>query len=366
MRAISIRPALLRRSSTSLTASSNVAVGLYGDAPAACAASIADKRSAGRPAAPAAATSLRRSRRSVFMGCLPSQCSGYALRRASLASPAALLISIIGGQDLQHNRRIARSRTAPNKQTVRSALVATLRADALILVVDPFDAMQQSYDVGAIRARHQQVLCDLIEPNALPVVISFYSAEPLPSALHDALEHCRPAAPMCADGFSMPLHRSNGIISHRRAIFLLAYEATLDERTAQTVGLLSIQEPIEFRGAYPGMRSDQRQRHFQVAALAALLHCFDRSGFASLWSSVHRSCPPRKSRMLSAISLACVSIAKWPVSRKRTTAWGISRLNASAPGRRKNGSFLPHTAKSDGLWVRKYFWNDGYSATLLL
>jgi len=88
-----------------------------------------------------------------------------------LASPAALLISIIGGQDLQHNRRIARSRTTPNKQTVRSALVATLRADALILVVDPFDAMQQSYDVGAIRARHQQVLCDLIEPNALPVVI---------------------------------------------------------------------------------------------------------------------------------------------------------------------------------------------------
>jgi hypothetical protein len=59
----------------------------------------------------------------------------------------------------------------------------------------------------------------------------------------------------------------------------------------------------------------------------------------------------RKSRMLSAISRACVSSAKWPVSKKRTSARGISRLNASAPGGRKNGSFLPHTAKSGGLCV---------------
>ena len=42
--------------------------------------------------------------------------------------------------------------------------------------------------------------------------------------------------------------------------------------------------------------------------------------------------------MLSAISRACVSKAKWPVSKKRTTALGLSRLNASAPGGKKNGS----------------------------
>src|SRR5215471_15985762 len=72
------------------------------------------------------------------------------------------------------------------------------------------------------------------------------------------------------------------------------------------------------------------------------------------------------SRILSAISPACVSSAKWPVSKKRMTAPGISRLNASAPGGRKNGSFLPHAARKSGLCLRKYSWNDGYSATLLL
>src|SRR5262245_22723936 len=60
-------------------------------------------------------------------------------------------------------------------------------------------------------------------------------------------------------------------------------------------------------------------------------------------------CHFRKSRMLSAISRACVSSAKWPVSKKRTTARGLSRLKASAPGGTKNGSFLPHTAKNGGL-----------------
>src|SRR5262245_25568127 len=67
----------------------------------------------------------------------------------------------------------------------------------------------------------------------------------------------------------------------------------------------------------------------------------------------------RKSRMLSAISRACVSSAKWPVSRKRTTARGLSRLNASAPGGKKNGSVLPHTAKSGGLGGLKDSWKDG-------
>src|SRR6516164_6892816 len=93
----------------------------------------------------------------------------------------------------------------------------------------------------------------------------------------------------------------------------------------------------------------------------------------ALWSptGVRHGCPLplrhfRKSPMLSAMSLACVSSAKWPVSKKRTMAPGISRLNASAPGGRKIGSFLPHAARNSGLCLLKYSWNDGYSATLLL
>ncbi len=56
-----------------------------------------------------------------------------------------------------------------------------------------------------------------------------------------------------------------------------------------------------------------------------------------------------KSRMAVAISAACVSNAKCPVLKKRTTASGMSRLNASAPCGRKNGSFSPHTARKGGL-----------------
>ena len=72
--------------------------------------------------------------------------------------------------------------------TAERARGATLRVDALILVVDPLDAMRQPYDVDVVKARHQQILGDLIEPNARPVVISFYSTEPLPTALRGALE----------------------------------------------------------------------------------------------------------------------------------------------------------------------------------
>ena len=56
----------------------------------------------------------------------------------------------------------------------------------------------------------------------------------------------------------------------------------------------------------------------------------------------------RKPRMAAAIAALCVSNAKWPGSKKRTSAFGMSRLNASAPAGRKNGSFLPHTARSGG------------------
>ena len=67
----------------------------------------------------------------------------------------------------------------------------------------------------------------------------------------------------------------------------------------------------------------------------------------------------------SAISLTWVSSAKWPVGTKRMSASGISRLNASAPAGRKNGSLLPQTASSGGWLARKYSWNLGYSSMLL-
>jgi hypothetical protein len=51
--------------------------------------------------------------------------------------------------------------------------------------------------------------------------------------------------------------------------------------------------------------------------------------------------------------LAWVSSAKWPVSKKRTVAPEMSRLNASAPRGRKKGSFFPHAARNGGLCVRK-------------
>jgi Zn-dependent protease with chaperone function len=72
--------------------------------------------------------------------------------------------------------------------TAKREHAATLRVDALILVIDPFDAMKQPYDADVVTARHQLALGDLIEPNALPVVISFYTTEPLPADLQDALE----------------------------------------------------------------------------------------------------------------------------------------------------------------------------------
>jgi hypothetical protein len=55
---------------------------------------------------------------------------------------------------------------------------------------------------------------------------------------------------------------SNGVISHRRAIFLLPNKSTFNQRIAQTVGLFSVQEPIEFRGPYSRVRPDQRKRLF--------------------------------------------------------------------------------------------------------
>src|SRR3546814_18265741 len=64
--------------------------------------------------------------------------------------------------------------------------------------------------------------------------------------------------------------------------------------------------------------------------------------YPTLFRSVHRV---RKPRISAAISAAWVSSAKCPVSKKRTTAAGMSRLKASAPAGRKKGSFLPQTAR---------------------
>ena len=62
----------------------------------------------------------------------------------------------------------------------------------------------------------------------------------------------------------------------------------------------------------------------------------------------HRPAQPRNRRIAAAISSAWVSRAKWPVSKNCTSASGRSRLNASAPGGRKNGSCCPHTARNRG------------------
>src|SRR6516164_7635949 len=77
------------------------------------------------------------------------------------------------------------------------------------------------------------------------------------------------------------------------------------------------------------------------------------------YAAILVSLRPRKSRIAVAISWACVSSAKWPVSKKWTSAFGSSRLKASAPGGRKKGSCLPQTASSGGRLLRKYSWNLG-------
>ena len=55
-------------------------------------------------------------------------------------------------------------------------------------------------------------------------------------------------------------------------------------------------------------------------------------------------------------------VARLEEADHRTWNVALERLGARW---RKNGSFLPHTARSGGRRVRKYSWNFGYSATLL-
>jgi hypothetical protein len=128
---------------------------------------------------------------------LNSVCRAYAPvwdglvagEHAPTTRPAPLIEALRAG--LAADPAVAKAWLVEGKAVLGAAEKArdvTLRVDALILVVDPFDAERQPDDDSIVQARHRQVLGDLIEPNALPVVIAFYSTEPLPTALRDALE----------------------------------------------------------------------------------------------------------------------------------------------------------------------------------
>ncbi len=67
----------------------------------------------------------------------------------------------------------------------------------------------------------------------------------------------------------------------------------------------------------------------------------------------------RKSFIAGVISTTCVSVAKCPVSRNWTFAFGRSFRNASAPAGMKKGSFLPQMASKAGFDLRKYSCNIG-------
>ena len=56
----------------------------------------------------------------------------------------------------------------------------------------------------------------------------------------------------------------------------------------------------------------------------------------------------------TAMSTTCVSVAKCPVSRNSTCAFGRSFRKATAPAGTKKGSFLPQIASKGGFRLRKY------------
>ena len=83
--------------------------------------------------------------------------------------------------------------TAP-LATRKKLHAVTLRVDALVLLIDPFDQNQQPYDIDALRDRYRGCLGNLIEPNALPIVFSFFTTEPLPAELAAQLAKFPPTA----------------------------------------------------------------------------------------------------------------------------------------------------------------------------
>lgn len=62
----------------------------------------------------------------------------------------------------------------------------------------------------------------------------------------------------------------------------------------------------------------------------------------------HEARAARNSRMYAAITSVSSPNAKWPESRRWTSARGRSRANALAPAGPKIGSFLPHTTSVGG------------------
>jgi hypothetical protein len=74
-------------------------------------------------------------------------------------------------------------------QLATAKITVDLPVEALIIVVDSFDAQQKPTYADAVQARQQEVLAGLIGPGALAVVVSYYSTEPLPPALRTVLEH---------------------------------------------------------------------------------------------------------------------------------------------------------------------------------
>jgi len=78
--------------------------------------------------------------------------------------------------------------------TKNKPLAATLRVDALILLIEPFDENQQPHDADAIRNRHRDCLGEMIEPNALPIVLWFFTTEPMPAELATQLSKFPPPA----------------------------------------------------------------------------------------------------------------------------------------------------------------------------
>src|ERR1700733_11584465 len=95
-------------------------------------------------------------------------------------------------------------------------------------------------------------------------------------------------------------------------------------------------------------RVSQWQNHVLPAGTIrpCAMHQHDRTHQAAPFAA-------RNSFISAAISTTCVSVAKWPVSRKSIRALGMSLRNASAPAGKKNGSFLPQIASNGGRAFRK-------------
>src|SRR5271163_609975 len=76
-------------------------------------------------------------------------------------------------------------------------------------------------------------------------------------------------------------------------------------------------------------------------------------------------CLAKKARMSLAISSFFSARAKWPASSRWISAFGTSRLKASAPGAMNEGSFRPQITKVGGLCSRNHACHAGYEATFV-